>query len=245
MTAPDAEKDAEFDRTRAELFESIGHQTRIKILEAISQEPLTFSGLKKRMGIDSSGHLAFHLEKLSNLIKSTAEGTYALTDDGREALRLIEIAHETESTRMARGGGSRLISTLPLLLIAPIAMIAAISLVLQVPDFFNPCLRWGIASGGSISVSAGSLCSMAGGTSETMLQAVLRLILVQGGILLAIGIGAVGFLLTHPRLVIAGSVILILESIPLVLDGLFVFTLLAAASLLWSMRIQTRPNSAA
>ncbi len=73
MSAPDVEKDDEFNRTRAELFESIGHQTRIKILEAISQEPLTFSGLKKRVGIDSSGHLSFHLEKLSNLIRSTPE----------------------------------------------------------------------------------------------------------------------------------------------------------------------------
>lgn len=95
MSAPDAEKD-EFNRTRAELFESIGHQTRIKILETISREPLTFSGLKKRVGIDSSGHLSFHLEKLNNLIKTTPEGTYALTDDGREALRLIQTVHGTE-----------------------------------------------------------------------------------------------------------------------------------------------------
>lgn len=97
MSAPDVERDDKFNRTRAELFESIGHQTRIKILEAISDEPLTFSGLKKRVGIDSSGHLSFHLEKLSNLIKTTPEGTYTLTDDGREALRLIQTVHATET----------------------------------------------------------------------------------------------------------------------------------------------------
>jgi DNA-binding HxlR family transcriptional regulator len=97
MSAPDVENDDEFNRTRAELFEAIGHKTRIKILEAISQEPLTFSGLKKRTGIDSSGHLSFHLEKLSHLIRSTADGTYTLTDDGREALRLIKTVHETET----------------------------------------------------------------------------------------------------------------------------------------------------
>ena len=97
MSAPDVEKDAEFNRTRAELFEAIGHQTRIRMLEAISQEPLTFSGLKKRVGIESSGHLSFHLEKLSGLIRSTPEGTYALTDDGREALRLIQTVHGTET----------------------------------------------------------------------------------------------------------------------------------------------------
>ena len=101
MSAPDSEKDAEFNRTRAELFEAIGHQTRIRILEALSQAPLTFSGLKKRMGIDSSGHLSFHLEKLSGLIRTTAEGTYTLTDDGREALRLIQTVHGTEKEPMA------------------------------------------------------------------------------------------------------------------------------------------------
>ncbi|MGD0396017.1 MAG: winged helix-turn-helix domain-containing protein [Nitrososphaerales archaeon] len=122
MGAPDAEKDAEFNRTRAELFESIGHQTRIRILEAISQEPLTFSGLKKRVGIDSSGHLSFHLEKLSNLIKSTADGTYALTDDGSEALRLIQTVHGTETALMVPSTRKRPRSTRKLLGLAAIAV---------------------------------------------------------------------------------------------------------------------------
>jgi DNA-binding HxlR family transcriptional regulator len=244
MSSPDAEKDNEFNRTRAELFEAIGHQTRIRILEAISQEPLTFSGLKKRVSIESSGHLSFHLEKLSNLIRSTPEGTYALTDDGREALRLIRTVHETEPMQVARPGGSRLISLLPLLLIAPIGLISVVSLILQVQLFFNPCITWGMASGGSISVSSGSPCSMlSGGMSETIPQAVLQLALIQGGILFALGLGVVGFFRAHPRLVIVGSLILILESIPFVVDGLFVFTLLAAAALLLSMRTLTRLKS--
>lgn len=127
MSAPDSEKDAEFNRTRAELFEAIGHQTRIRILEALSQEPLTFSGLKKRMGIDSSGHLSFHLEKLSGLIRTTAEGTYTLTDDGREALRLIQTVHGTEKEPMASPSRIRPRSTRRLLGLA--AIVVAIILV--------------------------------------------------------------------------------------------------------------------
>jgi hypothetical protein len=76
-----------------------------------------------------------------------------------------------------------------------------------------------------------------------MLQAVLLLALIQGGILFAIGLGVVGFFRSRPRLVIVASVILIFESIPFVVDGLFVFTLLAAAALLWSRRIQTHQKS--
>ena len=74
MSAQDAgEGEDKFNRTRAELFDAIGHPTRIKILEAVSREPLTFSGLKKTVGIESSGHLSFHLEKLGHLLSTTPE----------------------------------------------------------------------------------------------------------------------------------------------------------------------------
>jgi len=91
------DSDFGFDRTRADLFEAIGHPVRIKVLEAIAAEPLTFSGLKKRVGIESSGHMTFHLEKLAHLIRTTSDGTYVLTDDGGEALRLIQTVHRTET----------------------------------------------------------------------------------------------------------------------------------------------------
>lgn len=71
------------------------------ILEAITAEPLTFFGLKKRVGIESSGHMTFHLEKLTQLIRTAPDGTYALTDDGREALRLIQTVHGTDISQTA------------------------------------------------------------------------------------------------------------------------------------------------
>ena len=48
-----------------------------------------FSELKKEIGIESSGHLQFHLGKLAHLVGTNAEGSYSLTDDGREALRAL------------------------------------------------------------------------------------------------------------------------------------------------------------
>src|SRR5215470_9161019 len=124
---------------------------------------------------------------------------------------------------MRKSAGKSKISWLPLILTVPIGLIALISLVGQVPDFFNPCLKWGMSSGGSISVSSVGPCSAAGGTSETIPQAIARLTLVQGGILTAIGVGLAGFLRSRPALLTAGSSILFLESVALVFDGLFVF----------------------
>jgi len=73
------------------LFESMGHPMRVKILEAVNGAPLSFSEIKRNVGIDSSGHLTFHLDKLKGLLKVNTEGNYELTDDGKEALRLVSI----------------------------------------------------------------------------------------------------------------------------------------------------------
>ncbi len=48
--------------------------------------------MKRQVGIESSGHLTFHLEKLSGLISLGPDGRYGLTDDGREALRIVGVA---------------------------------------------------------------------------------------------------------------------------------------------------------
>lgn len=58
-----------------------------------------FSELKRKVGIESSGHLMFHLGKLDGLVKTTLEGNYALTDDGREALRLLETIDRTKGIK--------------------------------------------------------------------------------------------------------------------------------------------------
>jgi DNA-binding transcriptional ArsR family regulator len=82
----------EFDLKEAELFEALGHPNRIEILQALNAGPLGFSELKKKIGIDSSGHLTFHLSKLDGLVNTNSEGKYCLTDRGKEALRVTRIA---------------------------------------------------------------------------------------------------------------------------------------------------------
>ncbi|MGA2198305.1 MAG: helix-turn-helix domain-containing protein [Nitrososphaerales archaeon] len=82
--------DDSFNASRAEVFEALSHPTRMRILQTLSVGPLGFSELKRETGIESSGLLAFHLGKLTGLVKLNPEGSYALTDEGREALRIID-----------------------------------------------------------------------------------------------------------------------------------------------------------
>jgi len=79
-----------FDASRAELFEALGHPARVRILHALETRPLGFAELKREVGIESSGHLQFHLGKLTGLVGTTSEGSYALTDDGRDALGVLK-----------------------------------------------------------------------------------------------------------------------------------------------------------
>jgi DNA-binding transcriptional ArsR family regulator len=85
------DRDAEdgFNRDRAELFEALGHPTRIRIVEALSESPLGFAALKRKIGIDSNDLLAFHVGKLEGQVKTSVNGDYMLTDEGREALRIM------------------------------------------------------------------------------------------------------------------------------------------------------------
>lgn len=89
MTAGQGEP--EFNRARAELFEALGHPTRIKILQTLEREPIGFAELKKAVGIESSGHLSFHMGKLEGLVQAGSDGDYSLTDEGREALRVVSV----------------------------------------------------------------------------------------------------------------------------------------------------------
>lgn len=83
--------ESKFDVSRAELFEALGHHTRITILQALGEKPMGFSDLKKKTGIESSGLLSFHLGKLTHLVTTTQDGNYTLTDQGKEAVRMIQV----------------------------------------------------------------------------------------------------------------------------------------------------------
>jgi len=84
------EKQIEQDKQRAEVFDALGHPTRILILKVLSEEAVGFADLKKKTGIESSGHLQHHLTKLNGLIKTDEYGKYCLSDEGKDALLTVQ-----------------------------------------------------------------------------------------------------------------------------------------------------------
>jgi len=72
-----------------EVFESISHPLRIKILKLLAKKPRSFSELKRELGIESSGKLDFHLKKLGSLVAADETGRYVLTKEGYAALQAI------------------------------------------------------------------------------------------------------------------------------------------------------------
>lgn len=130
------EPGSHFDSSRAELFEALGHPTRVKILRTLETKPMGFAELKREVGIESSGHLQFHLGKLNGLVSTNAEGSYILTDDGREAIRVLRSTmngSEEIVPRMKVTSGGRANWTRPLLagLLVAVVILAGVAVYQQ------------------------------------------------------------------------------------------------------------------
>jgi len=74
-----------------DLFDGVSHPLRIDILRALAKKPMRFADLKRKVNIDSSGQLDFHLKKMDTLITTNEEGHYALTKKGFAALQAVDV----------------------------------------------------------------------------------------------------------------------------------------------------------
>jgi DNA-binding HxlR family transcriptional regulator len=92
-------KEIENDRQRAEVFDALGHPTRITILKALQEGAAGFAELKKKTTIESSGHLQHHLNKLDGLIKTDQYGKYCLSDQGKDALVTVQTVENASATK--------------------------------------------------------------------------------------------------------------------------------------------------
>ena len=86
---------------------------------------MSFSELKRAVGIESSGHLQFHLGKLAGLIKTDESGNYVLTDDGRGALLVAQTALRSEVPQGLKRG----IPTTFVLAIVAISVVWAVVMI--------------------------------------------------------------------------------------------------------------------
>lgn len=85
------------DLGEAGLFEAISHETRIHALFELRNNPASFSDLKRKLGISSSGNLQHHIRKLGPLIHINSTGLYELTDQGRESLLAIRAVRSMQN----------------------------------------------------------------------------------------------------------------------------------------------------
>lgn len=118
----------------------------------------------------------------------------------------------------------------------PLVFIFGMSAVSEIPRFWDPCFVWGQRGGIAISIRSGDPCQSGGGTSETRVGAVGRLVLVHGTGVVAALLGLVGALLARPRVSLLGTGLLFILSIPLMLSGLGLIVLLFTVLLFISYR---------
>jgi DNA-binding HxlR family transcriptional regulator len=97
----------EQDKQRAEVFDALGHPTRILILKVLSEGSLGFADLKKKTAIDSSGHLQHHLTKLNGLIKTDEYGKYCLSEQGKDALLTVQTVENASPKKEAKEQGNK------------------------------------------------------------------------------------------------------------------------------------------
>jgi hypothetical protein len=121
----------------------------------------------------------------------------------------------------------------------PLGLVAIRAIVMEVRDLSDPCLHWGESSdwGSGVILSssarpAGPCAAHFSGTSETKAGAIIRTLLVPGGILAAITLGVLGAARWRPGLVGIGAGLMLVEAVPLIFS-LAPLALLTGGVFLW------------
>jgi DNA-binding HxlR family transcriptional regulator len=167
------ERQVESDRQRAEIFDALGHPTRILILKVLSGGSLGFADLKKKTAIESSGHLQHHLTKLNGLIKTDEYGKYGLSEQGKDALLTVQTVENLsprsnvkEKARRRRFGNILGLKSIAFLLMALLIASSAVA----VYEYYQVTILTGKASLNG--VSSGAKLNNAGYLSGSKLYVV-------------------------------------------------------------------------
>jgi len=119
--------------------------------------------------------------------------------------------------------------------IVPVAFLASISLITEVPDIFDSCHQWGDDPGPRIQPSA--RCPRVSWTSVSRLGTIARLSWIQLGSLFGAILGAIGIHRSWYLLPILGVTILFYNSVLLLLGSFAPFTILSGSMILIAMKI--------
>ena len=113
----------------------------------------------------------------------------------------------------------------------PLVWFVAFSLSKELPRLLvdDPCFIWGQKNSAILSVGRPPCEHFAEGTSETKTAAIARLTAVQGGLLVATVLALIGSFRSRPLLCGVAFLMIVLISVPLMLSGLGMITLLCGS----------------
>jgi hypothetical protein len=74
---------------RKTIFQALSHPLRQRVVSMLSEESRTYTYLLETLGVES-GHLAYHLRHLGDVVEKDEDGLYTLTKLGWEAYRFME-----------------------------------------------------------------------------------------------------------------------------------------------------------
>jgi DNA-binding transcriptional ArsR family regulator len=94
------------DDLYSDMFASLKHPIRRKILRILSAGTQNFSDMQKTFGIESS-HLTYHLEGLGQLLIKTEDGKYALSSLGDAAVSMMNHVEEPPKHPLHLGFSSK------------------------------------------------------------------------------------------------------------------------------------------
>jgi hypothetical protein len=118
----------------------------------------------------------------------------------------------------------------------PAALFVIVALVNEILHFDDPCFQWGLTSGQRISPT--HECPTVSGASETRDQALTRITLIQGGVLLGLALGMYGTLRRKPYFTLLASFVMFLEAIPLLVGSFPLVILVSCGLFLWVSKLQ-------
>jgi len=85
------------EETYSTIFTALRHPIRRRILRMLATEPMTFTAMLNRLGIESP-HLTYHLESLGVLTAKTESGQYRLSTFGGAAVATMGWVEEAPKT---------------------------------------------------------------------------------------------------------------------------------------------------
>jgi hypothetical protein len=163
------------------------------------------------------------------------------------ALAVLQSPRSYHRAMTARGGGV-LARTLAVIGALPLVWFVAFTLSQEVPRLLvdDPCFVWGQSQRSTLSAPVGQPpCEHFVGISETKPAAVARLTAVQGSILVATVLALIGSFRGRPLLCGVGFLMIVLISVPLLLSGLGMITLLCGSFFLPSCYWTAAPRERA